>query len=68
MPTDALFFYQRNSADNTTANILKQLNVSSKCQAEVEEVQCIPVYCSDDEKYLVTPYLKEDCANTTKHW
>ena len=69
MPTDALSLYKRFSADNETIETLGQLvNVSSQCQSEVQKIQCVAVYCSEDEKHLLTEYTKAECVNTTKIW
>ncbi|CAB3992691.1 Hypothetical predicted protein [Paramuricea clavata] len=67
MPTDALYLYKRWSADNGTVESLKGIGASPKCTSDVQELQCVAVYCSKDEKYLVTEYTKADCENTTKH-
>ena len=68
MPTHALSLYKRFSADNETIETLGQVNASPHCKSEVQKMQCVAVYCSDDEKYLLTEYTKAECTNTTKIW
>ncbi|CAB4041549.1 Hypothetical predicted protein [Paramuricea clavata] len=66
MPTDAWYLYKRSSADNGTVESLKQIGASPECTSDAQELQCVAVYCSEDEKYLLTEYTKADCENTTK--
>lgn len=68
MPTDAWYLYKRSSADNGTVQSLQSVKASSECTSDVQELQCVAVYCSEDEKYLLTEYTKADCENTTKRW
>ena len=68
MQTDALYMYERLSVDNTTNDSLEQLKATQQCVKDVDEVRCIAVYCSDDEKYLFTEHTKKYCQNVTKLW
>ena len=66
MPDHALSLYKRFSADNETIESLAQVNASSQCKSEVQKMQCVAVYCSEDEKHLLTEFTKAECLNTTK--
>ena len=68
MPSDAWSLYERFSAENETVQTLAQVQASPQCTSKVKKMQCIAVYCSDDEKYLLTESTKTECYNTIKPW
>lgn len=68
MPTDALIEYKKISADDGIVESLRQVNASSECISQIKRLECMPVYCSEDEKYLLTEFTMADCNAVTNKW
>ncbi|XP_028391067.1 uncharacterized protein LOC114515945 [Dendronephthya gigantea] len=61
MPSDALIVYKMTTADDGWVESLPKDNVPSECISRMTRLQCMPVYCSEDEKYLLTEFTKDEC-------